>query len=290
MLASVNVWLDIISALVAVGIVLGFVVPHIIGSIVTGRVREHFIEKKWGPVEHRAHDPETYGYGHPYADDFPVTARAWHWINIISFFFLAVSGIYIRYPYFDGGREIMRYIHYLFMYIVTINLLFRVYLLKNDWRNYLIFDMYDLKIAPSILKYYAFIGPPYEHKKKYNPIQRQTYPMLWALIGLQALTGFIIFWPGMVPGFISGIIGGTASLAAWMRVVHSANMRIMLFVVTIHSYLGIMEDYPVLKFFWFGKEPDWESLKHDGHGDHGDTHELDEELEESGDSEPELTH
>jgi len=287
MLASVNVWLDIISALLAAGVILGFIIPHFIGSIVTGRVREHFVKNNWGPVEHRAHDPHTYGYGHPYADDFPVSARAWHWINIVSFFFLAVSGIYIRYPYFDGGREIMRFIHYFFMYIVTFNLFFRLYLLKNDWRDYFIFDLDDLKMAPSILKYYAFIGPPYEHKKKYNPIQRQTYPMLWALIGLQALTGFIIFWPGLVPGFISGMMGGTASLGAWMRVVHSANMRLMFLVVTIHSYLGIMEDYPVLKFFWFGVEPDWESLKH---GDHDGAHEVEEELEEeSEETEPELT-
>lgn len=43
MLATVNVWMDIITAILAAAIVLGFVVPHLIGSVLTGRVRKHFV-------------------------------------------------------------------------------------------------------------------------------------------------------------------------------------------------------------------------------------------------------
>lgn len=294
MLATVNVWMDIITAILAAGIVLGFVVPHFIGSMLTGRVRKHFVNDYWDPVAHRAHDPKTYGYGHPYADDFPVTSRVWHWVNIVSFTILAISGIYIRYPFFADGRELMRYLHYTFMYIVTANLLFRLFLLKNDWRSYLIFDMEDLKMAPSIIKYYLFIGPPYEHKKKFNPLQRPTYPLLWGLIALQALTGFIIFRPTIMPGFVANIFGRPAAMAAWMRLLHSTNMRIMLLVAVVHSYLGIMEDYPVLKFFWFGQEPDWERYKHDhGHGEGAAEESKDEAVvapSDTGDSLKEPTH
>lgn len=275
MLDTLNIWVDVVGTFIAIAVVLGFIVPHFLASVITGRVRKHFLEDYWDGLAHRAHDPQTYGYGTPLSDDFPPPTRVWHWVNLVSFMFLLISGVYIRYPFFPGGREIMRFIHYIFMYIITANLIFRLAYLgvNGNWRSYFLFDLQDLKLAPAIIKYYSFLGPPYPHLKKLNPLQRPTYPMLWALLGLQAITGFLIWQPTLAPGFVAGNLGGFAALAAWARLVHSVNMRLMVMIATIHSYLGVMEDYPVLKVFWFWQEPDMSKYEHEhghgeGHGEH----------------------
>lgn len=273
MLETLNIWVDVVGFVVAAGMLFGFVIPHFIGSIVTGRVKKHFVDDYWDPLAHRMHDPHNYHYKQPIGPDFAPPVRVWHWINIVSFIILLVSGLYIRYPWFEGGREIMRMAHYFFMYVITINLIFRmVYLyIAGDWADYLKFDLDDIKQAPSIMKYYLFIGPPYEHRKKFNPLQRPTYPAIWALLGLQALTGFII-WNPAIGGPLTSLAGGPADLAAWMRLLHNVNMRILVLIGTIHSYLGIMEDYPVLNVFWFWKDPDMAKYEHDEHHHEEEAH------------------
>jgi len=270
MLETLNVWVDVVGMVLAVGVVLGFIVPHFILSVLTGRVRKHFVEDYWDSLAHRMHDPETYGYKQPLGSGFPPPVRVWHWINIVSFTILLVSGLYIRYPFFTGGRETMRLIHYIFMYIITGNLIFRFVLIAlnpSSLKDYLLFDRQDLKVAPMVIKYYTFLGPPYPHYKKFNPLQRPTYPMIWGLLTLQAITGFLI-WRPTLAGPLAGFIGGPADLAAWSRLVHQINMRLMVMIATVHSYLGIMEDYPVLKVFWFWQEPDLTKYEHEEHG-HG---------------------
>ncbi len=264
MLETLNIWVDVIGFVVAAGVFFGFLVPHFIGSIITGRVKRHFVDDYWDPLAHRMHDPHTYHYKQPLGPDFKPPVRVWHWINIVSFIILLVSGLYIRYPWFEGGREIMRMAHYFFMYIITINLIFRlIYLyIEGDWGDYLKFDLDDIKQAPSIMMYYMFVGPPYEHKKKFNVLQRPTYPAIWALLGLQAISGFII-WNPAIGGPLVSLAGGPADLAAWMRLLHNVNMRLLVLIGTMHSYLAIMEDYPVLNVFWFWKEPDLSKYEHD---------------------------
>ncbi len=262
MLETLNVWVDTVGFIVAVGIVLGLIVPHFIASIFTGRIKKHFIDDYWDSLAHRMHDPKQFHYKQPISPDFPQPVRVWHWINLVSWFLLLISGLYIRYPWYSGGRAMMQNIHYLFMYIITLNLIFRfayLYYAKN-WRDYLTFDFADIPWAISVARYYSFTGPPYDHLKKFNPLQRPAYPGIWAMLILQAITGFIIWRPGL-----GALFGSPGDVAAWMRLIHQINMRMMVVLVTIHSYLGTMEDFPVLKVFWFWKEPDLSKYEHEHH-------------------------
>lgn len=274
MLAVINIWLDVIGTILALGMTFGFVLPHFIGSILTGRVRKHFVENYWDPLAHRVHDPDNYHYKQPISNDFPPATRVWHWVNLVSFMILLISGLYVRYPFMYGARESFRFVHYIFMWIITVNVVWRlIYFAKVDWRNYLLFDRSDIPNALAVAKYYVFLGPPYEHRKKFNPLQRPTYPMLWLLLLLQAFTGFIIFRPSIMPGFLSGMAGGPAAMAAFARLVHSTNTRLMVTIATVHAYLGTMEDYPVLALFWFWREPDLSKYEHEDHGhDDHDAH------------------
>ena len=266
MLETLNVWVDTVGFLLAAGITLGVIIPYFIASVLTGRFKKHFIDDYWDSLAHRMHDPKQYHYNQPLAPDFPVPIRVWHWINIVSWMLLLVSGLYIRYPWFAGGREMMRLVHYVFMYIITANLIFRfVYLyMAGNWRDYLTFDRQDLPWAISVARYYSFTGPPYDHFKKFNPMQRPAYPAVWAMLSLQAITGFLIWRPGLA-GPLTGLFGGAADMAAWMRLIHQINMRLMVVLVAMHSFLGTMEDFPVLKVFWFWKDPDYAKYEHEHH-------------------------
>ena len=272
MLETLNIWVDVVGFVVAAAI-LFVIVAHFIASVLTGRVKKHFIDNYWDSLAHRMHDPKQYHYKQPVGPDFPNPIRIWHWVNLISWMVLLVSGLYIRYPFFAGGREIMRYTHYFFMYVIVANLIFRfVYLyLANNWRDYLTFDKDDIPWGISVARYYAFSGPPYDHLKKFNPLQRPAYPAIWAMLSLQAITGFIIWMPTL-GGPLASLAGGPADLAAWMRLFHNILMRAMVILVVIHSYLGTMEDFPVLRVFWFWKEPDLSKYEHDEHDkpDHED--------------------
>lgn len=272
MLETLNVWVDSVGFLLAAGVTLGFIIPHFIASVLTGRVKKNFIDYYWDPLAHRMHDPSQYHYRQPVGPDFPVPIRVWHWVNIVSWLALLITGLYVRYPWFSGGRETMRLIHYVFMYIITANLIFRFwYLYKaGNWRDYLTFDKGDIPWALQVAKYYTFLGPPYDHLKKFNPLQRPAYPGIWAMLSLQALTGFLIWQPALA-GPVAGIFGGPADLAAWMRLIHNIDMRLMVMLVCIHSYLGTMADYPVLAVFWFWKEPDLSRYDQEDHG-HGGGH------------------
>lgn len=278
MLAVINIWLDVIGFAIAFFLVFGFVIPHIIGNYLTGRLKQRFVDDYWLGLAHRWRPG-------PVSQDYPPITRIWHWVNITSFITLLVSGLYIRYPFFAGGREWMRLLHYIFMYIITANLIWRIaYFFLVDRKLYFTFSKEDIPVAIQVAKYYAFLVPEYPHKQKYHPIQRANYPVIWLLLLVQAITGFSIVWPNLYPAFVSNLFGGPAALAAWMRLFHSINMRLLVYIAMFHAYLGIMEDFPTLKLFWFWKEPDLSKYKHEHEHGH-EEEELPSEEEEPGSEE-----
>lgn len=267
MLETLNVWVDTAGFVIAAGMVLGLIIPSFIASVLTGRVKKHFVDDYWDSLAHRMHDPKQYHYKQPISPDFAAPVRVWHWVNLVAWLLLLISGLYIRYPWFAGGRELMRSIHYFFMYLIVVVLILRLIYLwyAKNWRDYLTFDMVDLPWALSVARYYTYTGPPYDHFKKFNPLQRPAYPLIWIMLIVQAITGFIMWRPGLA-GPLAGIFGGPADTAGWMRLFHNIDMRMMVALVTVHSFLGAMEDWPVLKVFWFWKEPDLEKYEHEDHG------------------------
>ncbi|MDA3937057.1 MAG: hypothetical protein PF636_09460 [Actinomycetota bacterium] len=48
-----------------------------------------------------------------------------HWINLISMIALAFSGFYIHYPFFGGFMGVARGMHFVFMFVLIINLTLR---------------------------------------------------------------------------------------------------------------------------------------------------------------------
>ncbi|MDO8964521.1 MAG: cytochrome b/b6 domain-containing protein [Coriobacteriia bacterium] len=262
-LTQLNVWLDVGFTTLYVVVVLALI-AHFIISIPTGRFKKTWIDGHWPE-----HDEP-----HP-----PALPKFLHFQHLAMMFVLGFTGFYIRFPFFDGGRTTMRYIHYVAMVIVVINLLWRFwyafYSKQRDWRAFAIRGV-DARSTLGVMLYYAYLSKNKPHTDKYNVLQKGSYLGFAIMMIMQALCGFALLEFIVIPGtaditvsyilvgwWMGPIVGGTAMAVAYMRILHYILTWAFILMTTIHVYLSATIDIPVtLDFFGFGKHDD----------EHGDAH------------------
>jgi thiosulfate reductase cytochrome b subunit len=172
-----------------------------------------------------------------------------------TFLTLAVSGLYIRFPFYPGLRPLNQQIHFIAMYVVVAFMLIRiVYALFKDGKQFILTKQ-DLQVMPQALMYYGFIRKQYPHIHKYNGMQKFTYGYVFP-IGLtgMAITGFAMMWPYKLLGWAESV--GTA--VAYARVSHFMLAAILVMFVLIHICLSFVEDYPALMIFFGLHRQYWE--------------------------------
>lgn len=262
-LTQLNVWLDVGFTTLYVVLVVALT-GHFVGNILTGRIKKRFKHKQWPHHE-----------GPP----IPFLPKFLHFQHVFSMFALGFTGLYIRFPFFDGGRTAMRWIHYVFMIIVTINLVWRLWYAffakQRDYKEFAITKQ-DIVTAPKVVLYYIFVKNSKPHLGKYNVMQKGTYTLFVPLMILQAYTGFALvadpFIFGYSPrdlllGWWLGALVGSTDLAGWYaRTLHYIITWLFIILTTIHAYLSMTEDFPAFQSF-FGLPSD-----HDSHGAHDDAH------------------
>lgn len=246
-LTDVNVWLDVIFTSLYVVIVIALS-GHFIGNILTKRVYRRFVKKEWPAHEGPA---------------VPALPKFLHFTHVAMMFALGFSGMYIRFPFFDGGRTAMRYLHYFAMIVVVANLVWRLYYAffgrRRDYKEFAI-SRKELITAPKVILYYIFVKDSKPHLAKYNIMQKATYTIFPILLIAQAFTGFALLTGEFIFGFsprellvgwwLGPMVGGTALAGAWARVVHYVFNWLFIILTTIHAYLSITEDLPAfLNFF-----------------------------------------
>jgi Ni,Fe-hydrogenase I cytochrome b subunit len=261
-LAQVNVWLDVVFTTVYV-IMLVVLPIHFLASIPVGRFRKKWIEGKWPE-----HDEP-----HP-----PALPKYIHFQHLTMMFVLGFTGMAIRFPFIDGGRTTLRYVHYVAMIIVTLTFFWRLWYAfaskRRDWRAFAI-TAKDVKSTPGVLLYYSFISNNKPHTDKYNVMQKFAYICFALFMVMQMFCGFALleFWKipliNLTPSnvllgwWLAPMVGGLAMAVAWMRVLHYALTWMFIILTTVHVYLSATEDIPVTKdFFGFGDHDDAEG----GHG------------------------
>lgn len=181
----------------------------------------------------------------------PLTAVALHWVHLLSMGLLLVSGWYIYSPFFAGGMGIMRYIHFISMYIVILILVARIYWAffgaSRDFHNFGIYQRENRgKLFPTFM-YYLFLRKEHPATGKYNPMQKMTYLAWPFLIILQALTGFALYTGNIfglsflnaprVMGWLVDVCGGLANV----RTIHYLIMWVFIVTVGVHIYLALAE-------------------------------------------------
>jgi Ni,Fe-hydrogenase I cytochrome b subunit len=248
-LVQVNVWLDVVffSLYAVVLVALGI---HFLGNILTGRAYKRFVKWQW---------PEHEGP--------PIRAlpKFMHFQHLACIGLLVLSGMYIRFPYFSGGRPFMRFVHYVAMTVVVVNLVWRVWYAflsrARDYREFAI-TRRDVMTALQVVMYYVFIKPSKPHLSKYNIMQKAVYIAFLPMLLAQALTGIALLeflrlpFIAMTPSqLLLGwwFPGGAAIGVAWMRVLHYTLNWLFIIFVTIHIYLSCTEDFAAfLNFFGLG--------------------------------------
>lgn len=261
-LMQINVWLDYVFVVLYL-CVLVFLTWHFSMFVIKGRFRKAFIEGKW--PEHDARPPAT-----------PKVLHAFHMFSMII---LGFTGMYIRFPFFTGGREFMRSTHYVFMIIVIAVLIWRVWYAfysktNADWREFAI-GKKDLATATGVLKYYGYLSDDKPHVAKYNVMQKMSYSLFLVMMVVQAITGLLI-WRYQFPlidasmhGLTAAVIGSTG---VWvLRMLHYVLNWGFIIMTTVHFYLAFSVDVPCALDFFGIKE--MEVVEGHGHGDHGDSHE-----------------
>lgn len=266
-LTQINVWIDVVFTLLYVIIVVALS-GHFLGNILTGRAKRRFVNWEWPHHE-----------GGP----IPFAPKIMHFQHVASMIALGVSGMYIRFPFFSGGRTTMRWVHYIAMTIVVVNLIMRLWYAfgsaRRDYREFVVTKR-DITTAPKVILYYIFVKPSKPHLGKYNVMQKGTYIIFVPLLIVQALTGLALLTMripvinmsprDLIVGWWLGAMLGSVDMAGWWaRTAHYLINWLFIVLTTIHVYLSVTEDFPAFMDF-FGLSFLGPSDDEDDHADHGE--------------------
>lgn len=202
-----------------------------------------------------------------YRESHPLPAVLMHWTHLLSMIALAFTGFFIHYPFFNGAMATIRYVHFIAMYIVLINLVARVYWAffgagsspdkgtRTTVRDYKNFGMQAQNKGQAVetVKYYLFLRKTHPRTAKFNTLQKGTYDFWALLLLLQGYTGFAIYgvtydWPFFAFG--TQLVGGLMT----MRMIHYFIMWVFIVTTMIHVYLSAAEDIEAVPLMFFFKE------------------------------------
>ncbi|HHL39488.1 MAG TPA: hypothetical protein ENJ37_03175 [Deltaproteobacteria bacterium] len=175
--------------------------------------------------------------------------RIVHWVMALSVLLLMGSGLNIRYPGLipAGDMNGARSLHFISMYALVFSWLFHVYHTLAVERRTEIFGVSDLRNLPRTAAYYLFLADEPPAFVKYNPLQKLTYNLLWALIFVQALTGFGLYWPARLMA-VNELMGGLMAV----RMLHDFLMYVFASFIIVHLYLVLTEDIRALWAMFHG--------------------------------------
>jgi Ni/Fe-hydrogenase 1 B-type cytochrome subunit len=205
---------------------------------------------------------------HPahYREAHPMVFVITHWINLISIVALAFSGFYIHFPFFTGFMGVARGMHFFFMYVLVVNLTFRIiaaFFVKTavmpgtreqetDIKNWLPQSANRHQAIPWI-KYYLFFKKDHPLGAKYGVLQKIAYLATIPLTYIMMWTGFSIYGPYMDnPLFQATLnaVGGPMN----MRIIHYFLMWVFIIFTAIHAYLANVEGIAPSRLIFGWKE------------------------------------
>lgn len=189
---------------------------------------------------------------HVTVEEHPWPAVIMHWVHLVSFLTLVVTGIIISQPPLGVPMHTVRNIHFIVMFIFIATAVVRVYWAlvgrsANTGQTAMVRDRIHFGVEKAnrglffqYIKYYLFLRKTRPLVPKYNPLQKMTYSILFPLgVIWMAITGFAI-WTNTMDFFapITRLVGGLDQ----MRVLHYFGMWAMVVFFAIHLYLVIVED------------------------------------------------
>lgn len=197
-------------------------------------------------------------------EEHPWPAIVMHWFHLVSIIVLTYTGFYIHRPFGPGSMDLMRTLHFIFMFILVLTAIVRVYWAfmgtgsaaqgsRTKIRDYKHFGPQRENKGTffETVKYYVFLRKSHPTGAKYNGLQKGVYMFWLLLIVLQAITGFAI-WTITAPAFqpLTYLVGGLIA----MRMIHYIIMWVFIITTLVHIYLSIAEAPWQAPLMFFGRE------------------------------------
>ncbi|WP_420174771.1 Ni/Fe-hydrogenase, b-type cytochrome subunit [Luteococcus sp. OSA5] len=184
-----------------------------------------------------------------------------HWINVALIFVMSCTGYYIMHPFVGPiartGVETgylmgwVRLVHYIAAFSWVLLGLTRLYLLFTAKDRFLrwpalwpLWKGEDVKNLGRVAMYYTFIKKHAPLYVAHNPLQQLTYTGIYALGGLQIITGTAIYALYHRYNWFWGLL---ATPVEWigiphMRLLHALIMFVFWAFVIAHVYLAVRAD------------------------------------------------
>jgi Ni/Fe-hydrogenase 1 B-type cytochrome subunit len=198
--------------------------------------------------------------GH-YREAHPLIFVFTHGINLLCMIGLAFSGFYIHYPFFAGFMYSARMIHFVLMFVLIINLTFRMIAAfwvqtanqlgtratDVDIKNWLPQEENKHQFLETV-KYYTFFRNVRVISGKYGALQKMAYLATIPITFFMAYTGFALYTPahtwGIWPFFAAGVsfFGGEMGI----RVAHYFGMWVVILFTMVHGYLAAIDGFKPL--------------------------------------------
>jgi Ni/Fe-hydrogenase 1 B-type cytochrome subunit len=182
--------------------------------------------------------------------------RILHWIHAAAIVVLALTGLYIGYPfisYRDVGLPYLmgwiRAVHFTAGFIFVFAFLVRSYWFFRGnhyerWHAWIPANRRRWVELARMLKYYLFLESERPNYIGVNPVAGLVYLFIGLLIVVQALTGFALFSLPFTAGFWQGAFGWIIIDFGVQRVRLVHHLLLWLFVAffIVHIYLSVLDD------------------------------------------------
>ncbi len=186
-------------------------------------------------------------------EEHPLTAVVLHWVHLVSFLSLAVTGLLIWAAPVGWNIAAARNFHFVMMFVFVLTTIVRIYwaflgrgsadtgktTLVRDYKHFAP-EAANKGLFIEWIKYYLFVRKSKPPVPKYGTLQKMTYGILFPVsILLMALTGFAM-WSNTAAAMMwfTNLLGGLDTVRMW----HLFLCWIMLIFVAIHVYLVVFEE------------------------------------------------
>jgi len=187
--------------------------------------------------------------------------RIFHWLMVGSVVILFATGLYIGNPFFGASgsveptfavnawlsMETIRYIHFAAAYILVAAFILRLYgfavnkgdrLLPKFWTKLYWQGLVDMTL------HYMFLQP---HHRPYlrNSLARSSYLGVYALLAIEAVTGFAMYFMVHPNGLGAKIFGPVNTLLGGeynVHLVHHYVAWLIILFAIVHVYMAIRAD------------------------------------------------
>jgi len=201
-----------------------------------------------------------------YKEAHPLQFVITHWINLVCFILLIVTGFNIHFPYWVGFMGVARGVHVFCGIVLLVNCIVRVvmaFIVKSAPTGGTRNTVTDIKTwlpqadnrhqLGAWIKYYLFLKKDHPLAAKLGVPQKISYLLIPFLILFMGYTGFALWGPTMDwPIFAAGTtaFGGLMS----MRIVHYFMMFVFICFMFIHVYLANIEGFAPTKLMFIHRE------------------------------------